>query len=301
MIAVYYSLATDPSGTRERQWARSVESLRRYNQDISVVLCLYGGARAEVIEAAGRTGVEIVPMGEFADALGDIPPHWRAALATFPTLHKLLSLRGAIPAHSVTRVIYLDCDTYFFDDVASLGTRYGSCDWYAREEPGSSRSHHGYDPRYLDEQALAALARSLGLVQVPPYNTGVVVLGAALARTLATLLDDFIWYAWRLLVGMCLWSPGLMAGDTVAHLVRDRSGPGDRRLALPYPSSNPWIIEEIATWLTLGRVPGMSHALLRRDDVAQSNEYAARPDGLIVAHYFTSAQDQFFAYLEGRK
>ena len=97
MIAVYYSLATDPSGTRERQWARSVESLRRYNQDVSVVLCLYGGARAEVIETAGRTGVEIIPMGEFADALGDIPPHWRAALATFPTLHKLLSLRGLLP------------------------------------------------------------------------------------------------------------------------------------------------------------------------------------------------------------
>ena len=300
MIAVYYSLATDPSGTRERQWARSVESLRRYNQDVSVVLCLYGGARAEVIETARRTGVEIIPMGEFADALGDIPPHWRAALATFPTLHKLLSLRGLLPAESLTRLIYLDCDTYFFGDVAGLAARYGSCDWYAREEPGSSRSHHGYDPGYLDEQALAGVARSLGLVQVPPYNTGVVVLGAALARTLVTLLDDFIWYAWRLLVGMCLWNPGLMAGDAVARLVRDRSGPGDRRLALPYPSSNPWIIEEIATWLTLGRVPGMSHALLRRDDVAQSNEYAAGPDGLIVAHYFTSAQDQFFAYLDGR-
>lgn len=300
MIAVYYSLATDPSGTRERQWTRSVESLRRYNPDVSVVLCLYGGARAEVIETAGRIGVEIVPMGEFPDALGDIPPHWRAALATFPTLHKLLSLRGLLRAQSLSRVIYLDCDTYFFGDVASLATRYGNCDWYAREEPGSSRSHHGYDPGYLDEQALAALARSLGLVQVPPYNTGVVVLGAALARTLVSLLDDFIWYAWRLLVGMCLWSPRLMAGDAVGHLVRDRSGPGDRRLALPYPSTNPWIIEEIATWLTLGRVPGMSHALLRPDDVAQSKEYAARPDGLVVAHYFTSAQDQFFAYLEGR-
>jgi hypothetical protein len=300
MIAVYYSLATDPSGTRERQWARSVASLRRYNQDVSVVLCLYGGARAEVIETAARADVEIIPMGEFADALGDIPPHWRAALATFPTLHKLLSLRGLLPAEALTRLIYLDCDTYFFGDVAALAARYSSRDWYAREEPGSSRSHHGYDPGYLNEQALAGVAHSMGLVQVPPYNTGVVVLDAALARTLVTLLDDFIWYAWRLLVGMCLWHPGLMAGDAVARLVRDTSGPGDRRLALPYPSSNPWIIEEIATWLTLGRVPGMSHGLLRRDDVAQSNEYATGPDGLIVAHYYTSAQDQFFAYLDGR-
>ena len=50
----------------------------------------------------GRAGVEIIPMGEFADALGDIPPYWRAALATFPTLHKLLSLRGLLAAESLT-------------------------------------------------------------------------------------------------------------------------------------------------------------------------------------------------------
>src|SRR5712692_9913877 len=118
MIAAYYSLATDPSGTRERQWALSVESLRRYNQDVSVVLCQYGGARPEVIETASRAGVEIIPMGEFTDALGDIPPHWRSALATIPTLHKLLSLRRLLAAESLTRLIYLDCDTYFFGDVA---------------------------------------------------------------------------------------------------------------------------------------------------------------------------------------
>ncbi|MGD0603949.1 MAG: hypothetical protein ABSA53_10165 [Streptosporangiaceae bacterium] len=195
MITVYYSLAADPSGIREWQWTRSVRSLRRYNPDVSVVLFLYGGARAELVDTADRAGVQIVPMGEFAEALGDIPSHWRDALSAFPTLHKLLSLRGLSSAGSFSHLIYLDCDTYFFGDVAALTARYGQCDWYAREEPGSSRSHYGYDPSYLDEHALGAMAHSQGLIQVPPYNTGVMVLRADLARTLVTLLDDFIWYA----------------------------------------------------------------------------------------------------------
>lgn len=97
MIAIYYSLAADPSGTREWQWARSVESLRRYNRDVSILLMLYGGARAEVVETADRAGVQILPMGKFADALGDIPPHWRAALSAFPPCTSSCPCAGCLP------------------------------------------------------------------------------------------------------------------------------------------------------------------------------------------------------------
>jgi hypothetical protein len=300
MIAVYYSLSFDPSAVRDWQWARSVESLRRYNQDVTIVLFLYGGARPEIMDVAGRAGVQVVPMGEFAEALGDIPPHWREALAAFPTFHKLLSLRGLPAADSFSHFIYLDCDTYFFGDVARLAAEDRPCDWYAREEPGSSRSHYGYDPRYLDEQALAAIARSQGLVPVPPYNTGVMVFRADLVRTLVTLLEDMIWYAWRLMVGMCLWSPGVLGDEALGHRVRASAGPGDRRLALPYPSSNSWIIDEVATWLTLGRIPGLSHDMLQPAEVTQGEEYSGWPDRLIVAHYYTVGQDRFFTRLNAR-
>ena len=300
MTTVYYSLTADADGTRERQWARSVQSLRRYNPAIPVVLCLYGGARAATLATADEAGVRVVPMGEYPEALGDIPPHWRAALVSNPTLHKLLSLRclaGAGP------LLYLDCDTYSFGDVAGLFTRYGGRDFCAREEPLTLRSAEGADWTYIDEAALARLAAAEGLVAVPPYNTGVMLLSAALASTMTGLLDEFVWYAWRLLLGACLWNPDLVGDPGLASFVLERSGTGERRLAMPYPAASIWIVEQIATWLTLGRVPGLAHDMLRRDDVAQDGECSAAPgtgrDGLILAHYFTSGEERFFAALDG--
>lgn len=134
MIVIYYSLLADADGTCERQWARSVQSLRKYNRDVTVVLCLYGIARRETFAAADREGVHVRPMGEFADALGDVPRHWRDALSAVPTLHKLLSLRNLVDTNSLSRLVYLDCDTFCFGDVADLAARYTGCDWYAREE-----------------------------------------------------------------------------------------------------------------------------------------------------------------------
>lgn len=297
MIAVYYSLAADADGVRERQWAHSVASLRRHNPDVSVVLCLYGGARDETLDAADRARVYIQPLGEYADAFGDIPAHWRDALLTYPTLHKLFSLRALVGAGWLTRLIYLDCDTYCFGDITALAARYSRCDYYAREEPLTLRDDHGKDWSYIDEQALERLARAEGLTYVPPYNTGVMLFSAALARTLVTLLDDFIWYAWRLLHGACLWNPDLVGDGALTQFVRERSGGGERLLALPYPSSSLWIVEEIATWLTLGRVPGLTHDVLRKSDVAQNGEFSGQAGKLTVAHYFTSGEQDFFARL----
>lgn len=296
MSTVYYSLAADADGTRERQWARSVHSLRRHNAEVRIVLCLYGGARAETFEAARAAGVHVEPMGGYAEALGDIPAHWRDALMSNPTLHKLLSLRTLTEAGAAgAQLIYLDCDTYCFGDIASLAVRYDRWDFCAREEPLTLRSAEGHDWTYIDEPALAALARAEGLTSIPPYNTGVMVLSTALARTLVTLLDDFVWYAWRLLHGACLWRPDLV-DDRLTDFVRTRSEQAERRLALPYPAASIWIMEQVATWLILGRVPGLTHGMLARADVAQNGEYTGQ-HGLTLAHYFTSGEGQFLARL----
>jgi hypothetical protein len=280
MTIIYYSLVADADGRHERQLARSVGSLRRYNPDVSVVLCLYGGARPETYAAADGADVHIQPMGELADAYGDVPTHWRAALSTFPHLHKLMSLGVFGSAQSLDRLIYLDCDTYFFGDVADLAGRYSGHDWYAREE-------------YLSEHALDEIARREGLVTIRPYNTGVVVLTGGLVRTLASLLDEYLWYTWRLILGICLWSPELFDDPELVGFVRAHTGPREQALALPYPCNNSWIMEEIAVWLTLGRVPGLTHGLLHPSDVAQGDEAVAGSGGAIVAHYFSYLENRF--------
>jgi hypothetical protein len=66
------------------------------------------------------------------------------------------------------------------------------------------------------------------------------------------------------------------------------------------PSSNDWIVEEIALWLTLGRIPGLTHDVFGRMDVAQSTEVVdGRRIAPIVAHYFSSGEKCFFA-MSGR-
>jgi hypothetical protein len=113
---------------------------------------------------------------------------------------------------------------------------------------------------------------------------------------LTTLLDEYLWYAWRLALGICLWCPELF-DPALVGLVRARSGPGECTLALPYPCDNSWILDEIAVSLTLGRIPGLTHDLLDPSDVAQGDEAVAGSGGSIAAHYFTSREDQFMARL----
>jgi hypothetical protein len=287
MVVIYYSLIPEADGTCERQWARSVQSLRTYNRNVAVVLCLYGSARRETFAAANRADIGVQPMGEFIDAFGDVPRHWRDALSILPTLHKLLSLRKLVETNSLTRLVYLDCDTFFFGDVADLAARYTGCDWYAREE-------------FRDARALGDITSKEGLILVPPYNTGVVLLTAELAHTLVSLLDDFVWYAWRLLLGICPWRPELIHNPSFTELVRKRSSAGERRLALAHPFDSFWLLDEVAASLTLGRFPGLTRGLLDRKDVTQGDEYKTRSSTTIMAHYFHSREARFFARIDGR-
>ena len=294
MRAIYYSLLCDPIGRYERQWARSVASLRRHDPDTQIVLCLYGAATPETVNVARARRVQLVPMGSYSSAFGDIPPHWARALSSFPTLHKLLSLR-AVCAGTSESLIFLDCDTYLRGDIRTLPMLYGDHDWCAREEPNSSRSAYGYDSGYLDESALSGLGIAEGLVPIPPYNTGVFQLSHSAATHLITLLEDFLWYAWRLLLGACLWRPDVVGDADLVRFVRSAAGASEHQLALAYPSSNMWILEEIATWLTLGRIPRLSHKTFEPGHVAQGSEY--RTGDYLIAHYYSTGEDQFVTTL----
>ena len=71
MNIAYYSLTCDPAGTHERQWQRSIRSLRRHNQTVPVALCLYGPAGNSTLGVAEQCGVAVHQMGDYRAALGD--------------------------------------------------------------------------------------------------------------------------------------------------------------------------------------------------------------------------------------
>lgn len=297
MRLVYYSLANAPDAGREEQWTQSIRSLRRYNRDIAVWLFLFNGATAELLHEAERQHVHIQYLGDYEEFFRRA--HGRGAvLSLYPTFHKFLVLSHA-PLHELSQLLYLDCDTFFFDNVDRLFEQYSSEHWYAREEPCSRRSYFSYDESHLDEDLLDHIARSEGLRHVPPFNSGVCLLNHGIWHEVERLRIPYLDMAWRLLCGCELnGHNGSLAHDPkVQQAVLSTVTDVDRVHALPYPSLNTWIIEQITLWLTLGHLPDFSLGTFERDDVPQGGEFH---DALrsrrrcTLAHYYSNNEEDFF-------
>src|SRR5450432_3836341 len=244
---VYYSLASGGGPKYERQWTQSVRSLRSYNRAVEVHLFLYGSATRSILREVGRQAVVLHQTADYSSCLRELMPvAHAAALAHYPVLHKVLSLRR-LPSGKSSRVLYLDCDTFFFGDVAALFDKCRTHDFYAREEPWSRRSHYGYRANYLDEGQLQRTALAQGLAYVPPYNAGVYMMNHGLAHRLAAASRQYLGFAWRLLTTLCTESPLREAvSPELADAVRRALRRPDVRSRLAYPSGNWWIVEQIA-------------------------------------------------------
>jgi hypothetical protein len=294
MTCVYYAMTLDERSIVERQWIQSVRSLRRHSSDVRVLLVIYGEPRPTTMEEAAAANVEVVRLGAYNRAFCDLPPHWTGALTRCAAVPKYLALRYG-PTRDPGPVLYVDCDTFFFDAPERLMAAYADADFCAREEPGSRRSHYGYDPVHLDEDLLGHIAREEGVIAIEPYNTGVMLMNDGLASTLAHLVDDFLWYCWRLLVGAALWRPEAMLDDVQLAHVRAHATDTDERAALPFPCDDAWVVDQVAWWLTLGRVPGLRHRPLARHDVAQNGEFLDGHGGGVLVHYFSTGEAPFFS------
>jgi hypothetical protein len=297
MRLVYYSLATFPQDSREQQWIQSIRSLRKYNQSISVCLLLFNGGSNELQREAERHGVHVQLLGEYGRFLESAHPRG-SVLALYPTFHKFLALES-LPLQGLTQLLYLDCDTFFFDDVNLLFDHYATHDWYAREEYMSLRSPLGYDPKHIDEQLLQYIARSENLSYVPPFNSGVCLLNHGLWLRLQELSKTYLELAWRLLCGRVLSAHEYGQHDLrIRQIVSDEVTDADRSQALPYPSANDWIIEQIALWLALGKLPHLSLGSFSSVEVCQGEEFEnvlGSQQRCVLAHYYTGMERQFFS------
>ncbi len=297
MNLVYYSLSRPGDGSYDFLWIQSIRSLRCCNQDLPVCLLVYDGVSDEILREADRSNVTVFQLGDYRDCLRRNFVHGEV-LSLYPTLHKFISL-CELDTSEVSQILYLDCDTFFFDDPEILFNTYTECDWYAREAPTSRLCPHGYNPVNIDEAELDSIVWQEGLAPIAPFNVGVCLLNHGVWRNFNQLQVTYLDNLWRLLVGRHRrGSDG--SDEHIRSAVLDAATYFDHSRSLPYPSHNFWIADEIALWLTLGRIEGMSQGFLSSEHVLQGGEFV---DGIeagqswVLSHYFTSMQAQFFSYV----
>jgi hypothetical protein len=293
---IYYSLARTADGRYDRQWIQSIRSLRRCNRSIAVCLVVFNGVSADLLREAERWQVMLLSLGDYREWMRRRAPAHGGLLADYPTLHKFLVLSEA-DTRGVSAVLYVDCDTFFFDDPDLLFDACGSGHWHAREAPGSRLCPHGPDVSNVNEELIDAITYNEGLHKRVPFNSGVCVLNHHIWETFLQLQDVFFDFSWRLLVGMQYYECGAADDAGLGARVSRAASKDDWDRALPYPSNNAWILEEIAYWLSLGRVHDLSQHLIGRDLVAQGYEFdaaLANRELPVVAHYFSCFQRDFF-------
>jgi len=296
MRLVYYSLANFDHDSREQQWIQSIRSLRIYNPSIPVWLFLFNNASGELLREAERQNVCVKLLGDYREFLERAQPGG-SVLALYPTFHKFLALEN-LPLQSLTQLLYLDCDTFFFDDVSLLFDLHQTNHLYAREEPTSLPAQSDYDRQHVDVSQLKQIARSENLCYVAPFNSGVCLLNHDIWHSLIGLRDEYLGLAWRLLCGRELSGRAYRLHDPrIRNAVLDMLTASDHAQALPYPSEkNDWIIEQIALWLALGRLPQISFGRLSAEQVLQGHEVEILPRrGCVLAHYFSIGERDFFS------
>jgi hypothetical protein len=298
MRIVTYSLsANDPSQPTDyhEQLCHSVKSLRTYNRSVPVHVFLYGEHPRDFITELEREAVTLHPMGSYLDAIRRLRPRAFRTLVRYPVLHKWMNFHK-LASLNPSQVLQIDCDTFFFDDVEILFERYSDCHFYGREEPSSKASHYGYDPNYLDEDKLFALARRERVLPVNPCNIGVSVLNHGLWSEVAKRVEMLLNYVFRFIA--CLGRNPQTVGrlwPELAEVVMLDLIEQPHVEDLPFPSSNIWILEQVSLWLTLGHVPGLTHGYLSRDHVLQGSEHDEDCKTKVVHHYFGVDKTAFLA------
>jgi hypothetical protein len=267
-----------------------------YNATIPVTIFVFNGMSDLVRQEAETHRVNVLSLGSYRAWLERYHPHG-GVLALYPTLHKFLALAEA-DTNGLSQALYMDCDTFFYTDPEPLFDIPGPVHWCAREELRSRLCPFGYDPANIDEDRIASILAAEGLRWVAPFNSGVCLLNNGIWHTFLKLRCTFLDVVWRLLVGRhCLGDAADNSDQRLRQAVRQAASPQDIQRALPYPSTNDWILEEIALWLTLAHVPNLEQGIFARSAVLQGYEcIEAQESGWrpIVAHYFSSLQETFF-------
>jgi hypothetical protein len=309
---VYYSISLDDrvdQSTLLWQLVASIHSLRRFNSRIPIAVFVYGTIPETLVRSLCNLKVSLRPQGSYERRVASLIERGSEIIAQYPILHKFLNLSDV--SRDLEQVLVLDCDTIFFDDVERLFEEYAGLDCCAREEPFSKRSHQGYNRSYLDEELYHEIATHEGVAVLDPFNCGVVLLSGRVAAAFVELHPIFVDYAWRFTVWMALnpvaptVAGNFPEGRGIDHLrrrFRSLTRAVDIQRLLPFPSSNRWILEEVAFWFTLGHIHGVRYADFSMRHALQGGEVGVdvhERRRCIVSHYFSRNLTRFAPLIEG--
>jgi hypothetical protein len=310
MEGIFYTICPAPDFARTfmhlAQLRLSVESLRRVSPSIPIYIFTFGISSSTIEKTVKQSGIRIIEKGSYSSILEQYCGARTAVFSEYPVLHRWLVLEDLRHLLENT-LLYVDCDTYFMADPAIL-TISKEFDWYTREEPCSSRSYLGYDPDYLNEKALESLAQRLSGRTIPPGNTGIILFKNRVWERIQTVLHHFFDYIWKFLNWMARYGDSrILADQRMQPILREvaRFAPSDKPVdALPYPSSNGWIVDELSILLALGHLQQFSWGFLDRRQVLQGYEFAGlRPRTpefaqAVLCHYYTKNHAEFLRWRE---
>ena len=306
-----YSLTLPNGNSRPdllTQLVTSVDSLRAHNSEVSIVLFAYGELPANLVYSLQYFCVRVWHLEPYEARLRRLCPRGWPFLSQYPLLHKFLNFTE-ISSLNPDQVLLLDCDTFFLGDVAHLFNQYAVPDLVAREEVGSRRSHYGYDLQMIDEDELKRIGQAAGISPAPPFNLGVVLLNNGLWQRLAGLSSLHVNYAWRFMLWMAA-NPseitvefGEGMGIDYLRRVWESIPPDDQFMALPFPSKNRWILDEVTLWMTLGHLPNTYYKDFLRDDVIQNGEFdgSDQAQTWVVCHYFSQNLERMAQWVQSRE
>lgn len=220
--AAYYAINNDPRYVSFTK--TSVETLRKFNKDLKVYLFVYGELEDSDRSFFRKNNIIVAVKG------GVQPEH--------VTSLKWFSLQY-LARSTVKRLIYIDGDTIFSGKVDILFERHDVFDFYARIEVGTEKDRGDYYigksliRAQLNHDAYQQITKQLKAVNVPVFNTGVMLFNHSSFKKIAQRL---VFY------------------KSVLRRFQKKS--------LPYPCLNSHLIDEITASITFGKVRGFTYGVL---------------------------------------
>jgi hypothetical protein len=252
--AVYYTINNDSKYLTFLK--NSIVSLRNFNKEIKIYVIIFSNSGKLVPDFFDRYNIQVIYKNP-------VKPYQLTSLKWYGlTEFENIDLK---------RLIFLDADTIFYDDINLLFEKYNKADFYAREEIGTedkcpyARGNITITSQ-LNNDVFNNLLNKMGLKRNPVFSTGIMVFNNSSFKKIPEHLKFY----------QDLFD---------AFLKRE----------LPFPALKYHITEEITWAFTIGKIANFSFEFIEPEDTPVYYEFlinAVSKPGIII-HAATLLYDLF--------